>query len=168
MVTYDFTLHLRNMWPHYMILEVRWDGLWTLSFGLSQFHGHGSWLVCEVAVIHNQHYIHILYKLVTNLQMYDRGTWVCNEIPAIRWYGIDFKVRRANITFFYQAKHVLTLFRYITMFCGTDNILWNIPHIHSKWTWELFYNNLLVPQNIVMDRNNVMIWQAQDRNLIHF
>ena len=27
------------------------DGLWTLSFGLSQFHGHGSWLVCEVALI---------------------------------------------------------------------------------------------------------------------
>jgi hypothetical protein len=24
-----------------------WDGLWTLSLGLSQFHGHGSWLVCE-------------------------------------------------------------------------------------------------------------------------
>ena len=24
-------------------------GLCTLSFGLSQLHGHGSWLVCEVA-----------------------------------------------------------------------------------------------------------------------
>ena len=24
-----------------MILEVCWDSLWTLSFGLSQFHGHG-------------------------------------------------------------------------------------------------------------------------------
>ena len=23
---------------------------WTLSFGLSQFHGHGTWLVCEVAL----------------------------------------------------------------------------------------------------------------------
>jgi hypothetical protein len=34
-----------------MILEVCWDGLWTLSFGLSQFHGHGSWRVCEVALI---------------------------------------------------------------------------------------------------------------------
>jgi hypothetical protein len=33
-----------------MILEVSWDGLWRLSFGLSQFHGHGSWLVCEVAL----------------------------------------------------------------------------------------------------------------------
>ena len=24
-----------------MILEVSWDGLWTLSIGLSQIHGHG-------------------------------------------------------------------------------------------------------------------------------
>jgi hypothetical protein len=41
---------LEGPWPHYMILEVCWDGLWTLSIGLSQFHGHGSWLVCEVAL----------------------------------------------------------------------------------------------------------------------
>jgi hypothetical protein len=34
-----------------MILEVCCNGLWTLSFGLSQFHRHGSWLVCEVALI---------------------------------------------------------------------------------------------------------------------
>ena len=34
-----------------MISEVSWDSLWTLSFGLSQFHGHGFWLVCEVALI---------------------------------------------------------------------------------------------------------------------
>ena len=33
-----------------MILEVCWDGLRTLSFKLSQVHGHGSWLVCEVAL----------------------------------------------------------------------------------------------------------------------
>jgi hypothetical protein len=26
------------------------DGLWILSFGLSQFHGHGSWLMCEVTL----------------------------------------------------------------------------------------------------------------------
>ena len=36
-----------------MILEVCWDGIWTLSFGLSQVHGHGPWLVCEVALDHN-------------------------------------------------------------------------------------------------------------------
>ena len=37
-----------------MILEVCWDGLRTLSFGLSQFHGHGSQLMCEVALIVNR------------------------------------------------------------------------------------------------------------------
>ena len=41
---------LEGPWPHNMIVEVCWDGLWTLSFGHSQFHGHGSWLVCEVAL----------------------------------------------------------------------------------------------------------------------
>jgi hypothetical protein len=33
-----------------VILEVSWDVLWTLSFELSQFHGRGSWLVCEMAL----------------------------------------------------------------------------------------------------------------------
>ena len=37
---------LEDPWPHFMVLEVSWEGLCTLSFGLSQFHGHGSWLVC--------------------------------------------------------------------------------------------------------------------------
>ena len=41
---------LEGPWPHYMILEVSWDGLWTLSFGLSQSHDHGSWLMCEVTL----------------------------------------------------------------------------------------------------------------------
>ena len=42
---------LEGPWPHYMTLEVCWNGLWTRSFGLSQFHGHGSWLVCKMAFI---------------------------------------------------------------------------------------------------------------------
>ena len=34
-----------------MIFEgVLEDNLWTLSFGLPQFHGHGSWLMCKVAL----------------------------------------------------------------------------------------------------------------------
>ena len=33
-----------------MMLEVSWDGLLDTSFGLSQLHGHGSWLEGEVAV----------------------------------------------------------------------------------------------------------------------
>ena len=38
------------MTSQYMIVEVCWDSLWTLSFGLTQFHGHNSLLVCEVAL----------------------------------------------------------------------------------------------------------------------
>ena len=41
---------LVDPWPHYMTLEVPWDGFGTLSFGLSQFHGHGTWLMCEVTL----------------------------------------------------------------------------------------------------------------------
>ena len=41
---------LEGPWPHYVILEVSWDGLCTLSFGLSQFRGHVSWRVCELAL----------------------------------------------------------------------------------------------------------------------
>ena len=42
----------------------------------------------------------------------------------------------------------MTLFRFITMFYGTDNITQNNPHI------QIEYGS--VPQNIVMDLNNVM------------
>jgi hypothetical protein len=45
-----FHTTLEGPWPHYMILEVCWDGVWTPSFGLPQFCGLGSWLVCEVAL----------------------------------------------------------------------------------------------------------------------
>ena len=51
-VTYDFTLHLRV--HDHTIWFWRWDGLWALSLGLSQYHGHGSWLVCEVALSSSQ------------------------------------------------------------------------------------------------------------------
>ena len=43
---------LEDPWPRYMILGVSRDGMWTLSFGLLQFHGHGSWLMCEVALMY--------------------------------------------------------------------------------------------------------------------
>ena len=46
---------LEGAWPHYIISEVCWDGgLWTHSFGLSQFHGPGSWLVCEAIIGENR------------------------------------------------------------------------------------------------------------------
>ena len=64
-----------------MILEVSWDNLWTLSFGLSQFHGHSSWLVCEVAfglqqtprMQLNQDEKILLPNQAESLQICDRG-----------------------------------------------------------------------------------------------
>jgi hypothetical protein len=49
---------IEGPWPHYMILEVCWDGLWALSFGLSQFCGHGSWIVCELALSSSVNRLH--------------------------------------------------------------------------------------------------------------
>ena len=49
-----------------MILEVPWDGLWTLSFGLSQFHDYGSWLMCEVALMGAQDCLILKVRLLAN------------------------------------------------------------------------------------------------------
>ena len=48
LVTYDFTRHLRVRDHSTWFRRVSCNGLWTLSFGLSHFHGHGSLLMCEV------------------------------------------------------------------------------------------------------------------------
>ena len=48
--TYDFTLHLRVRDYTTWFWRWSWDGHWTLSFGLSQFHGCDSWLMWEVAL----------------------------------------------------------------------------------------------------------------------
>ena len=53
----------------------------------------------------------------------------------------------------------ITLFRSITMFCGSDNTLQNIPHIQFEW-WYIPQNNV-GPQNIGMDVNNVMWAKSQ-------
>ena len=48
-VTYAFTLHLKTMTTLRDFGGVLGQPLDTF-FGLSQFHGHGSWLVYEVAL----------------------------------------------------------------------------------------------------------------------
>ena len=62
---HEYKIHWNSLWlrarshmsshytwgsgPHYMMLEVCWGRFGhSISFGLSQFPGHGSWLVCEV------------------------------------------------------------------------------------------------------------------------
>ena len=46
-VTYDFTLHLKIRDHTTWFWGCVGTTPWTLSFGLSQFHGHSFWLVCE-------------------------------------------------------------------------------------------------------------------------
>ena len=63
-----------------------------------------------------------------------------------------------------QIGNVITLFRFIIMFYGTDNIslvFLDIPHIQSKCGEypKILCGILLVPQNIVMDLNKVMVLQ---------
>jgi hypothetical protein len=43
-------LHLRGRDHTTWFLRWLGDGFWKLSFGLSQFHDHGSWPVCDVAL----------------------------------------------------------------------------------------------------------------------
>ena len=47
-VTYDFTLHFRIHDHTTWFWRCLGTAFGTLSFGLSQSHGHGSWLVCKV------------------------------------------------------------------------------------------------------------------------
>ena len=51
---------------------------------------------------------------------------------------------------------LITLFRAITVFYLTDNILRNIPHIQSECE-KIFRRILSVPQNTVMALNNVIL-----------
>lgn len=41
---------------------------------------------------------------------------------------------------------IITLFRSITYFCGTNNSPQNIPHIQTYWMWEIF---MIILWNIV-------------------
>ena len=61
---------------HYMILEVPWDGgLWTLSFGLSLSHRHGSWLVCELPSIPILNLTWLGYLLFCDLRLLFVTRW---------------------------------------------------------------------------------------------
>lgn len=47
----------------------------------------------------------------------------------------------------------ITLFRSIMVYGGTDNIMWNI----SSHSIQMMEYSMSIPQNIVMDMNNVMV-----------
>ena len=82
---------LEDLWPHYyMILEVCWNGLWTLSFGLSQCHGHGSWLVCEVALsvgYHQELQVPLIHSLFLKHNIKFLIQIKKNDIDCPIWWG---------------------------------------------------------------------------------
>ena len=84
----------------HMILEVPWDGLWTLFFGLSQFHGHGSWLVCEVTLSYIKE-VHMLVHNFSSSQGYCRQQllwrirWENNEKKCLE---LEFSKRQVSCT----------------------------------------------------------------------
>ena len=84
-ITFDFTLHLRVRDHTYMTLEVSWDGLGTLSCGLSQSHGQGSRLVREMALKH------ILPKFIITHLSGAHLDWIVTLGPKLRieWVSGD-------------------------------------------------------------------------------
>jgi hypothetical protein len=56
-------------------------------------------------------------------------------------------------TFSYKCCRFITLFKSVAGFCGTTNILQNIPTF--RLNGGIFRRILSIPQNIVMDLKNV-------------
>ena len=59
----------------------------TFSFGLSQFHGHGSWLMCEVDV---KHVVHDFISISRPSQFYSTNeAWQKHELDLIPFPRLD-------------------------------------------------------------------------------
>ena len=100
-------------WPHYMILEVYWDGVGHFIFGLSQFHGHGTWLMCEVALIlprgfsgAQQTWSRWIPK-VAQTRCWFRSLWKCSMLkPPFQWLSFFPCERNRLLGALYKAPHV--------------------------------------------------------------
>ena len=57
----------------------------------------------------------------------------------------------------FESQPVITLFKSIAVFSGTDGCLWNVPLIECGNNWGLFRGIFFVPYNIVVGLNNVMV-----------
>ena len=69
---------LENPWPHFMVLEVSWNGPWALSFGLSQPHGHSPWVMCEAALCKSKE------RMETCVQSWSRKRRPLDDKESIR------------------------------------------------------------------------------------
>ena len=104
-------------WPHCMVLEMCWEGLWTIAFGLSKFHGHSSWLVCEVALI------------ITSFDHVNHGEKIatCRCTWSNMW-GVGYNEDESNwkeIAYTHRSKHsnlLLELFSIALVTCGKGKL----------------------------------------------
>ena len=101
---------LKGPWPHYMTSEVSWVGLWTLSLGLSQCHGHGSW----PSNTSLQSHIHI------------RNQWAWMKL--VRFVGNYWQLQAPQHSFIYSALCVSK----VLMCLGRSLWAMWIPYYHSR------------------------------------
>ena len=80
-------------------------GLWTLSFGLLQFHGLGSWLVCEAALKQSLK-CGIWYENTLKIHTYTQSKASCIKIKFRTWWWIHRDKRECK---FPQLKRWLCL-----------------------------------------------------------
>ena len=122
---------LEGPWPHYMILEVCWTAFEHFLLGS---HGHGSWLVCEVALTS-----HPCLKRFKNLAT----TFPINLKPSwYEWAKLGLPTLRSQSTLVvhlpwchldaYEYKHPNTWQKEVPL-------SWN----HSKFTCFLFLSHTL-------------------------
>ena len=60
--------------------------------------------------------------------MAQNGTDLMNNLGMQRISHLEISIKYQYLT----CITTITLFKCITMFCGTDNILWNNPHIEHE------------------------------------
>jgi hypothetical protein len=96
-----------------------------------------------------QSHIGIMLCVPTKLHVYGSGPSNALEISI-------FFLFKSNCMFLFVCCNELfdrciTLFRSVRVFCGTDNIQWNIPHVLLWMWWGIVCGMLSIPRS-----NNVM------------
>ena len=77
---------------------------------------------------HGRQSVLVEFIMFTRGLFKSRGPWPLSNTPPKRTHW-----GRSSVPNTFQEKLVnITLFRSITMLCGTDNIIWNILHIQFE------------------------------------
>ena len=98
-----------------------------------------------------KHFMHKKYTNKMNLWMQPNGIL----------HFMEFLLSLAFENAYPKLMTFIALFISITMRCGLIGFYEKYSQ-HSTITWEIFCKILLVPQDIVMDMNNVMLYKRSD------